>query len=105
MQKELIDVIREVRQLCNMQRDYLVDTPQDVNAFLHDNEYASYQEIKMGIFEQALFGEHLDMVRWFLHKFEPRRGRRNNASYIDNSGVKHTFTCDEDVLDYMAANC
>lgn len=103
MNQETIDVIREVRHLYKMQTAYLSRIPKDIIDFLYDNEYASYQEIKLGIFERALFGENLDMVAWFLYKFDPENPRRTR--YIADSGVAHFFESEDAVLEYLAEHC
>jgi hypothetical protein len=99
MKKELIDVVRKLRNLNKRQEDYLNKIPSDIRDAVFDNSYVNDLSMKNDILMSALFDEVVvEDIFWFLYEY--REG--SEGPHIKRpDGVEFTFNTDEDYYTYL----
>ena len=99
MKKELIDVVRKIRQLDKRQQEYIDNIPADIKAAFFDNSYVNDLAMKNDILLTALFGETVsEDIFWFLYDYK-EGSSGPHVEYPD--GTQFTFTTDDDYYKYL----
>jgi hypothetical protein len=99
MKKELIAVLRKLREIEKQQSAYIDLIPDDISGIIYDNQYSNLQGLKSDIVIQALFVDAVEDVYWFLYEFTP--GRTPGPHIIDANKKEYIFNSDEDYFTYL----
>lgn len=98
MKKELIPILKKIKEIEHKQNDYLDSVPSDISSVVFDNEYANMNGIKFDIVLQALFGDYIEEVYWFLYEFKPGKSL---GPHITVDQKEYTFKDEQDYYDYL----
>jgi hypothetical protein len=99
MKKELIDVVRKIRNLNKQQEEYLNKIPNDIQDAFFDNSYVNDASMKNDILMSALFGEVVsEDIFWFMYEYK-EGSAGPHVEYPD--GTKFTFNTDDDYYKYL----
>lgn len=99
MKKELIDVVRKIRNLNKRQEEYLDKIPSDIRDAFFDNSYVNDMSMKNDILMLALFGDIVvEDVFWFLYEY--KEGSAGPHVSLDSEDTL-TFNTDEDYYKYL----
>jgi hypothetical protein len=70
MKQELIEIVKQLKELIDSQDDYLETVPEDIRDLLFDNKYAALQDLKLQLVMEKLFEDVDEDIYWFLYDFE-----------------------------------
>jgi hypothetical protein len=98
MKKELITILKKIKEIEHNQNTYLDSVPSDISTVVFDNEYANMNGLKFDIVLQALFGDYVDEVYWFLYEFKPGK---IHGPHITFDKKEYTFKDEQDYYDYL----
>lgn len=97
MKKELIDVVRKIRNLNKQQEAYVDELPVDIQDMVDDNAYVN--ELSMKILMSALFGKVVVKdIFWFIYEY--KQGSPGPHASLDSEDTI-TFNTDEDFYKYL----
>ena len=99
MKRELIEVVKQLRQSMQRQDEYLAELPREFQEMLFDNAYSNYFEIQRDQLMQALFGNEMyEDIMWFLYEFTPGK---STGPHIIVDGKEYVLLSDEDYYRYL----
>ena len=99
MNKELIDVVRKLKELDNQGDKYLQSIPSDINSVFFDNTYVNALQMQKDMLINLVFGDMTDDVSWFLYEFEA--GKSPGPHCITADGTEYFYHTDEDYYKYL----
>lgn len=99
MKTELIEVVKKLKAIGDLQDKYLDTVPRDIVTFVFDNEYANMQDqMNRAMFTQ-LFGDLAEDVNWFLYEFKV--GETPGPHCIHSDKKEYTFNTVDDYYKYL----
>jgi hypothetical protein len=99
MKPELIDIVRQLKEINEAQDAYSQTIPADLRVSVFDNKYVNLLETKAQILTDKLFEGIEEDIYWFLYDFEA--GRTEGPHIIDATGKKWTFKTNKDYYKYL----
>lgn len=99
MKPQLINTVRELKQLNKQRLEYLEKVPNDIACFLIDNAYTERLRQQVDLVIAQLFGDMAEDVCWFLYEFEA--GQSPGPHVILADGKAYTYITDEDYYEYL----
>ena len=99
MKPELIEIVRKLRAYDLARDAYLKAIPSDMCNFLLDNKSTEMQDLRAQFLMEALFGDALEDVYWFLYDYDNIKDRSPHITHAD--GTEYTFKSDEDYYEYL----
>ncbi len=102
MNKELIDVVRKLKEFDIEGENYRMSIPSDINWVFFDNRYVNGLQMQKDMLIDLLFGDMADDVSWFLYEFEA--GKSTGPHCITADGTEHFYHTDDDYYKYLE-NC
>ena len=99
MKKELIDIVRKLKDMDAERVKYLETIPQDISAAFFDNVYVNLLYKQSDMLIDALFGDHAEDVTWFLYEFTA--GKSAGPHCILADGTEYTYNTNEDYYAYL----
>ena len=102
MNKQLIDLVRKLKELDVTGDVYIQSIPRDINSAFFDNAYVNGLRLQKDMLMDLLFGEMVEDVSWFLYDFEA--GKSTGPHCIAADGTEYFYHTDEDYYKYLE-NC
>lgn len=100
MKPELIQVVKELRNLMQRQDQYIESIPREFQELVQDNEYSFCGSMQVDVLLQALFDtKYYHEVCWFLYEFTP--GKSQGPHVRLPCGTHYTFLTDDDYYAYL----
>lgn len=99
MKKELVDVVRKLKNYDDEKSKYIESIPSDISSAFFDNTYTNAQSMQVDCLMEALFGNMIEDVCWFLYEF--KAGKSSGPHCILKDGTEYTFNTNEDYYDYL----
>lgn len=97
MRKELIDVVRKLKELDNTSTLYLDSVPREFIGIMVDNPYSDSQWQMYRILSMELFGTMYEDIQWFLTEWNPDR----NFRFWFSDGTEICIKCEDDYYKYL----
>lgn len=100
MKPEIIDVIKQLRELMQQQDAYIDSIPNEFQELVQDNAYANAQGLQIDVLLKALLGtgEMYEDVMWFFYEFTPGK---TPGPHIVVNGTEYFLLSDEDYYTYL----
>lgn len=95
MNKELIDLIKEIRVLDAQGEAYLSTIPTPFDMILVENDFQIANYKIQNILMRQVFGNTYEDICWFLYEWKP------GYSIKTQDGVEYTFNTEEDYYKYL----
>ena len=99
MDKELINIVRTIKNLDEQAMEYADSIPIDLRLFVMDNEYVNIMSRQKDLLLEGLFGEYAEDVCWFLYEF--KAGKHKGPHLILADGTEYTYNSNEDYYEYL----
>jgi hypothetical protein len=99
MKQELIDLVRELKEVKKEKDFYLASIPSDLSVSVFDNKYVELLEMTIQILTNSVFHGVEEDVYWFLYDFEA--GRSEGPHIIDATGKEWFIRSDDDYYEYL----
>ena len=99
MKKELIDIVRKLKDIEEMQDAFIDSMPYEYNSIILDSKYTTNVYMQKDIILSALFGDMVDDVEWFLYAFKAGKSAGPHCVHVD--GTEYTFNTNEDYYEYL----
>jgi hypothetical protein len=101
MRTELIEVVKELKQLEDSNTKFLDILPTSLFS-ITDNEYVNNQQEAKDLLIRALFKENTEDIFWFL--FEWEKGKKTPQIYLE-SGEEIILETEDDYYQYLEKYC
>jgi hypothetical protein len=102
MNKQLIDLVKKLKELDVTADVYLQSIPKDINPAFFDNGYVNALQLQKDMLIDVMFGDMAEDVSWFLYEFEA--GKSAGPHCITAGGTEYTYHTNEDYYKYLE-NC
>ena len=99
MKQELIDIVRQLKEIREAQDVYLESVPPDLRNSVFDNKYIDLLETKVEILTNIVFKGSEEDIYWFLYEFHS--GRSEGPHIIDATGKEWFIRSNDDYYEYL----
>jgi hypothetical protein len=99
MKPELIDVVRQLKEIREAQDVYLLKVPSDIRNSVFDNKYIDLLEAKVQILTDIVFKGSEEDIYWFLYEFHS--GRTEGPHIVDKTGKEWFIRSNADYYEYL----
>ena len=99
MKQELIDLVRQLKEIREAQDVYLESVPSDLRVSVFDNKYIDLLETKVQILTNITFKGSQEDIYWFLYEFHSDRSE--GPDIIDETGKEWFIRSNDDYYEYL----